>query len=361
MNILHLVWGSAEAYGGVEHHVRNLCRFMSERGHPSWVAALPALSAHHPVSPASDSALPLLNLREALIDLIDRRRVDLVMTHNLHLKMAAGVASAVVELLADRGLPHVASVEDVFEQEAAAARTLFGRAAAVITISAPNAELMRRHLQIDPQAVIWPMVDVASFDPHAEPAPRTIAYPARLTRPKGARGAVRLIGYLARELGPLTLLLSDDRPQAVGVDRALVEDLLQDAAAFPGLTLAFNRADGVVGMLRTAEVVMATPNSREGFGMVPAESLASGRPVVALPTGGMAWVREAPGVLVPRSDAIAMAAAVARILANREEWRARALEGRAWVERRFDPDLICGRYVEVCAAALASAQPALVR
>jgi glycosyltransferase involved in cell wall biosynthesis len=51
-------------------------------------------------------------------------------------------------------------------------------------------------------------------------------------------------------------------------------------------------------------LTLVKPQSIEGFGLVPLESLASGRPVVAVPTGEMDWVIGHPGgVTVPSRGA----------------------------------------------------------
>lgn len=72
----------------------------------------------------------------------------------------------------------------------------------------------------------------------------------------------------------------------------------------------------------TADVV-AQPSYREGFGLVAAEALAAGVPVVATDSGGARDLLEARD-LVPVGDVQALAAALAAVAADPESARARA-------------------------------------
>lgn len=69
-----------------------------------------------------------------------------------------------------------------------------------------------------------------------------------------------------------------------------------------------------------AATVCAVPSLYESFGLVAVEAMACGLPVVATRVGGMKFTVEedVSGLLVPRSDAVALAAALQRILENRD-------------------------------------------
>jgi glycosyltransferase involved in cell wall biosynthesis len=75
--------------------------------------------------------------------------------------------------------------------------------------------------------------------------------------------------------------------------------------------------------------VQLMPSRFEGFGMVAAEAMAAGVPLVAAAAGSLPEVVDAPrgGVLVPPGDAAALAAAAARLLDDPAA-RARALGDR---------------------------------
>jgi glycosyltransferase involved in cell wall biosynthesis len=89
------------------------------------------------------------------------------------------------------------------------------------------------------------------------------------------------------------------------------------------------------------------PSRFEGFGMVAAEAMAAGVPLVAAAAGSLPEVVAPPegGVLVPPSDAPALAAAVAKLIddpAARERLSATA---RVSAER-FRWDAVADRHFE---------------
>ena len=83
--------------------------------------------------------------------------------------------------------------------------------------------------------------------------------------------------------------------------------------------------------------VVACPSHREGFGVVCAEAMAHGRPVVAGDVGGLRdlVVHEETGLLVPPRDVDALREAIERLLADRELRRRLGEAGRARIAERF--------------------------
>jgi len=79
----------------------------------------------------------------------------------------------------------------------------------------------------------------------------------------------------------------------------------------------------------------------EPLGLVPAEALVRGRPVIAARTGGLPEVvRDGEtGLLVPPEDPEALGDAVARMISSPEETREMIARGREDVEQRFDIEL----------------------
>ena len=74
-----------------------------------------------------------------------------------------------------------------------------------------------------------------------------------------------------------------------------------------------------LGRLYARAAAVACPSRREGFGVVCAEAMAHGRPVVASAVGGLLdlVVHEETGLLVPPRDPPALRAALERLLADR--------------------------------------------
>jgi glycosyltransferase involved in cell wall biosynthesis len=106
-----------------------------------------------------------------------------------------------------------------------------------------------------------------------------------------------------------------------------------------------NEAPGALGFLPhdelearyTRAAVVACPSHREGFGVVCAEAMAHGRPVVAGDVGGLRdlVVNEETGLLVPPGDVAALRDALTRLLADAELRRRFGSAGRARIAEHF--------------------------
>lgn len=132
-----------------------------------------------------------------------------------------------------------------------------------------------------------------------------------------------------------------------------------DRVAAQARELGIERSIRMLGAVSEAErqalfagaAVQLMPSRFEGFGMVAAEAMAAGVPLVAAAAGSLPEVVDAPrgGVLVPPGDAPALAGAVARLLddraarealsasarisAGRYRWQAVAADHLQFIER----------------------------
>lgn len=142
--------------------------------------------------------------------------------------------------------------------------------------------------------------------------------------PAPADGPVVAVGRLMAEKGfdvlieAVALMPPAERPEVAivgdGPDRALLEAL----ALRRGVNVEFAGAvppDEVGDWYRQARLV-CVPSRREGFGMITAEALAAGRPVVATAVGAAPQfiANGANGYLVPPDNADALSEALARAL-----------------------------------------------
>ena len=137
--------------------------------------------------------------------------------------------------------------------------------------------------------------------------------------PVPAQGPVLAVGRLMAEKGfdvlieAVALMAPTERPEVVivgdGPDRALLEAL----ALRRGVHATFARSVSPSEMgdwYRRARLV-CVPSRREGFGMVVAEALCAGRPVVATAVGAAPMLL-ANGYLVPPHSAEALAEALTK-------------------------------------------------
>jgi glycosyltransferase involved in cell wall biosynthesis len=77
------------------------------------------------------------------------------------------------------------------------------------------------------------------------------------------------------------------------------------------------------------------PTEYEGYGMVVAESLAHGLPVISTPVGAIPdLIGDDAGVIVPAGDAVTLAATIAKALDD-PGWRGRLRAGAARARERL--------------------------
>ncbi len=106
--------------------------------------------------------------------------------------------------------------------------------------------------------------------------------------------------------------------------------------------------DDVAALLAAADVVVC-PSRVEPLGNVVIEAWAHGCPVVAAASAGPAWLVEdgASGLLTEIEDGNALAAAVRRVLGDRELAGRLAEAGREAYESRFSEPVVVERYIEL--------------
>jgi glycosyltransferase involved in cell wall biosynthesis len=233
------------------------------------------------------------------------------------------------------GKPYVVQVWGTDLELARRAPRLFRRilrgARAVVVASSWLADEARA-LGAESVEIIPSGVDVAEAVA-AEAEPPHVLYVGRLSPEKGVRELVEATqGLEARVVG--------DGP---------LRELVPGAAGF----VPHDRLCDEYG--RAAVVVC--PSHREGFGVVCAEAMAHGRPVVASAVGGLLdlVVDGETGVHVPPGDVRALRAALERLLADRELRRRMGEAGRARVRERFSwgavTDATLRAYEDVLASA----------
>jgi glycosyltransferase involved in cell wall biosynthesis len=165
----------------------------------------------------------------------------------------------------------------------------------------------------------------------AEASPPEVLYAGRLSPEKG-------VLELVEAARGLNLVVVGDGPlrDRVPAARGFVEH------------------DELERLYRRAAVV-ACPSHREGFGVVCAEAMAHGRPVVASAVGGLLdlVVDGETGVLVPPGDAVALRAALERLLGDGELRHRMGEAARARIRERFSWEAVTAATVALYERALA--------
>jgi glycosyltransferase involved in cell wall biosynthesis len=136
---------------------------------------------------------------------------------------------------------------------------------------------------------------------------------------RGLRWRVRCVGSLTRDVGTAQTLSALLGREGIADRVVLVGE--RDGEA---LAAEYDRAD-----------VFVLPTLYEGYGMVVAEALARGLPVVATTTGAISQlVSKDAGLLVPPGDVVALAAALAQIIGD-STLRARLAAGARRARQRL--------------------------
>lgn len=193
-----------------------------------------------------------------------------------------------------------------------------------------------RYAAADPASVRAPW-------PRARPV---VGYVGRLVPEKG-------VGVLIEAVAPLDarLLVVGDGPARASLE-ARVAGGAPGRAVFAG---AVSHA-GVPPYLRAMDVLvlpsLTTATWAEQFGHVLIEAMAAGLPVVGSSSGAIPEVVGEAGLIVPEGDAVALRAALARVLADPGLRADLAARGRARVEARFTQTAIVAAQREIYARLL---------
>jgi glycosyltransferase involved in cell wall biosynthesis len=227
----------------------------------------------------------------------------------------------------------------------------------IIVQNPDDARQMRAMLGAQPHRAVLIRgsgVDIARYRavPRAEGTPAIVVMASRLLVDKGVREFVSA----ARSL----------RAAGLPVIFRLAGDVDPNPASVPGTELESWRREGVVEMVGYQRDVAALfancdlvvlPSYREGLPKVLLEAAACGRAVVTTDVPGCrdAIQPGTTGLLVPARDATALAAAIKRLITDRELRLRMGAAGRALAEREFAIESVIDAhlsvYREACAAA----------
>jgi glycosyltransferase involved in cell wall biosynthesis len=226
-----------------------------------------------------------------------------------------------------------------------------------VSSSLQRALVLEHGIEVEKVAVIPNGVDVTRFAPTPQSEARArlglhaegskLLYVGAIAESKGIAYLLTAIHRLRRTSAwPLELILVGEGEYEKPA-RALATEL--DIA--DNVTFAGKRPNDEIPLWMSASDVLVLPSLSEGFGVVLAEAMACGRPVVATTCGGPEdIVTPQTGMLVPPADDAALSEALLEVLADGERFHPQAIREHAL--ETYSYDLVTSRIMEVYAAIL---------
>ncbi len=165
-----------------------------------------------------------------------------------------------------------------------------------------------------------------------------VAFVGRLVEDKGVADLVQAVALLSRRIPDVTAVIAGEGPERVALEALAYNLGIADRVAFPGWL-----GEGQVASVLAAADIFAGPSRRgrdgttEAQGLVFAEALLAGTPVIASRLGGIVDLvrHEETGLLVDEAAPEQIAAAVERLSADPGLARRLTARGRRTVEEGF--------------------------
>jgi glycosyltransferase involved in cell wall biosynthesis len=214
----------------------------------------------------------------------------------------------------------------------------------VVTNAAAVAEEARTITKIPARklSVIYNGLRASAFE-RAEPASIDTALPvvlcvARLAPQKGHDILIEAASRLLQRGRPCTFLLAGE-----GRERHRLEELARGSRV--DVRFLGDRTD-VTALLAKADVVVL-PSLWEGLSNAVMEAMAAGRPIVATAVGGTPELLDGRGILVPASDARALAEGILRVLDDPDLAASLGREARVWAREHLDVDVLVDQHINL--------------
>jgi len=350
-----LYFSNSLVRGGAEEHILTLLRGLDRTLFRPHLACTPEVAEQLRADLPGDVGLTTLRLRSPrhgrearrLAGLLRSRQVDILHSHLFYASLFASPLGLLCRVPCIVETPHVREhwrhgwLKGGFTVDRLVARCVDH----FIAVSEANARYLveRKRIPARKITVIRNGCDTARFDPRREPPPTL-----RSNLCFGAEDPVLVVlGRLEPQKGHAILLeaLPSVVEQFPGVRVVcLGEGSLRRELEIRATALGLERTVRFVGFQADVAqwlalgVLTVLPSLWEGLPLAAIESLAAGRPMVATAVDGTpeVVVEGRTGLTVPPGDPQALARAICRLLADREERQRMATAGRAWVLEHFD-------------------------
>ncbi len=333
MNILFFHRWVGVHYGGTEAHVRNLAQLLSRRGHHVSILTRqgrglidldPQIEAWRVSKNPFESdfsyeeSIPLYFHTSLFIIksffyllfliLIKRVKVDVVSVHFV----TEAVVARLIRMIFS--IPYVFVLEGYTGLEAKEAK----RANQTIAISLDEVKRVRQSQGYSPEFI--PVgIDSNLFSLPVEASPirqkylgrfdKIVLSVGRLESRKDFPTLIRSARLLRDKSKKYRFLIIGD-----GIDRQKIEDLIKDQSLEDQVLMLGAVEESLKAQIYQASDLFVLPTLYEGFGIVFAEAMACGLPVVSTNVGALPEVVDGAGILVEPRDPELLASAIEKIL-----------------------------------------------
>ncbi len=250
--------------------------------------------------------------------------------------MHANVAAAIASLRIGRGVRWLQSIQTTQPEPRWhwPLQRLAARRAETVIVPSPSAARVatdRAGVPAERVAIIPNAIDLADWTTTTGTDPRRVVFLGRLDPIKDVP---TLVAAVAR-LPDVHLDIYGDGADRPRLERAVADLHLADRVRMHGTVARPQEPLATAGML-------VLPSLAEGFGLVLIEAMAAGVPVVATDVPGVRDVVRTgeTGLLVPAGDAIALAAAIRRVVDDGPLRERLVAAATADVRRRFTWDAV---------------------
>jgi len=312
--------------------------------------------------------LPLASKNPITIWRNARRLARVIRQYNVDIIHARSRAPAWSALWAARrtGIRFVTTYHDTYSAVSAWKKrynSVMAQGDRVIAISYFVADHVRAAYGLgeDVLRVIPRGIELTKFDPARVPAERKVKLahdwnlpddqpivlmPARLSRKKGHKLLIEALAKLGRT--DIRCLMVGDDGRETTYRRELIT--LIHVRGLDSVVRLLPHTQDLAVAYSLADVVVAPSIKAEGFGRVPVEAQAMGRPVIASDLGGFreTIVDGVTGLLFPPGDADSLASAIAGALALDDAQRtALAADAMANIQATFTRERMCAATLDV--------------
>ncbi len=323
--IAHVRHAVAEPFmGGMESHAHLLCTGLRDAGHDVTLLAAGGSDDRQLIELCErpyEAALPWERWR-GTAELEDYQRAayanafDHVRAGRFDVVHNNSLFPPLIEWALDHDVPMVSSMHvPPFGKMADAVRSAAGHGAAQITFASQSQAPLWFDAMPDNARVVYNGIDCERWRPGVVQSERLV-WTGRITPNKGlheAVRAVRMVGAALDIAGPM-----EDRPYFDKCMEAAGNADIQYVGQLQGRALT--------ALVQKARAALVTPMWDEPFGLVAAEALASGVPVIAFDRGAMREVVGPCGILAAPGDVSMLGEAIGRIdRVERAACRERAL------------------------------------